>query len=64
MRIHGKHLTIHLHLRALGLISRGKFDMDVVGHYGRPDIFQLKGNRTDVKPVSSFVVDENMEEEV
>lgn len=48
----------------LGQIARGKFDMDVVGHYGRPDIFQLKVNRTDVKPVSSFVVDENMEEEV
>jgi hypothetical protein len=25
----------------LGEIVRGKFDLDVVGHYSRPDIFQL-----------------------
>jgi nitrilase len=26
----------------LGEIARGKFDLDVVGHYGRPDLFRLE----------------------
>ena len=25
-------------------ITRGKYDLDVVGHYSRPDIFQLHVN--------------------
>src|SRR5262249_53085819 len=25
----------------MGEIARGKFDLDIVGHYARPDIFQL-----------------------
>jgi nitrilase len=28
----------------LGAISEGKYDLDVVGHYGRPDLFQLSVN--------------------
>jgi nitrilase len=30
----------------LSEIVRGKFDLDVVGHYSRPDIFQFKVNRS------------------
>jgi len=31
---------------------RGKFDLDVVGHYARPDIFSLKVNETERRPVA------------
>lgn len=30
----------------LAEIARGKFDLDVVGHYARPDIFRLDVNET------------------
>ena len=43
-----------------GLIAQGKFDMDVVGHYGRPDVFQLFVNRTDVQPVTSYTTAPNV----
>jgi nitrilase len=37
----------------LGEIARGKFDFDVVGHYARPDVFQLHVNeRTQMAVVS------------
>jgi nitrilase len=29
-----------------GEIAEGKFDLDVVGHYGRPDVFRLEVNET------------------
>ncbi|NWF70712.1 MAG: carbon-nitrogen hydrolase family protein [Chloroflexi bacterium] len=41
-------LTAQLDLEA---IMRGKFDLDVVGHYARPDIFQLHVNRQAKTPV-------------
>jgi len=40
----------------LGAISRGKFDFDVVGHYARPDVFQLTVNE---KPSVSVVAVDN-----
>ncbi|KAI1728828.1 carbon-nitrogen hydrolase domain-containing protein [Ditylenchus destructor] len=33
-------------------VIRGKFDLDVVGHYARPDIFQLFVNEKEQKPVT------------
>ncbi len=35
----------------LGAIARGKFDFDAVGHYARPDIFQLQINTEPQLPV-------------
>jgi len=34
-------------------IVRGKFDLDVVGHYARPDIFQLHVDETPKRPVTT-----------
>ena len=36
----------------LGEIARGKFDFDVVGHYARPDVFQLKVNEEPSRSVT------------
>ncbi|MBT8368697.1 MAG: carbon-nitrogen hydrolase family protein [Deltaproteobacteria bacterium] len=38
----------------LGAIARSKFDFDVVGHYARPDVFQLRVNE---KAHSSVITD-------
>jgi len=35
----------------LGEVARGKLDFDVVGHYARPDIFQLSVNTRPATPV-------------
>jgi nitrilase len=37
----------------LGEIVRGKVDFDVVGHYARPDVFQLIVNELRAVPVRS-----------
>ncbi len=37
----------------LGEIARGKYDFDVVGHYARPDVFQLHVNERPMRPVVS-----------
>jgi nitrilase len=36
----------------LSEIARSKFDFDVVGHYARPDVFQLTVNESPRRPVS------------
>ena len=41
-------LTADLDLNDIG---RGKFDFDVVGHYARPDVFQLVVNEAPMSPV-------------
>ena len=35
----------------LSEVARGKFDFDVVGHYARPDVFQLVVNERPAMPV-------------
>jgi nitrilase len=37
----------------LNEIPRGKFDFDVVGHYSRPDVFQLKVNESPMRAVQA-----------
>jgi nitrilase len=39
----------------LAEIARGKFDMDVVGHYARPDVFHLHVNERPMTPVSNSI---------
>jgi predicted amidohydrolase len=38
-------------------IVRGKFDLDVVGHYARPDIFQLHVDERPKQPVTTQSAD-------
>lgn len=43
-------------------VSRGKFDFDVVGHYARADVFELRVNRSRRNPVR-FPIDQKTETE-
>jgi len=43
---------------------RGKFDLDVVGHYARPDIFQLRVDERPKAPVSFVGSNESEDTEV
>lgn len=38
----------------VGEVARAKFDFDVVGHYGRPDVFQLTINERPAPPVTMY----------
>ena len=44
-------------------IVRGKYDLDVVGHYARPDIFQLRVDARAKQPVSVRDAEPNGKEE-
>jgi len=50
--LYGKEGTLLADLD-LGEVARSKFDFDVVGHYARPDVFQLIVNERPQSPVSS-----------
>jgi nitrilase len=41
-------------------ITRGKYDLDVVGHYARPDIFQLRVDERAKQPVTTRGIEEPM----
>jgi nitrilase len=38
-----------------GEIAGGKFDLDVTGHYGRPNIFRLWVKERQISPVSNWI---------
>jgi nitrilase len=40
----------------LAEVVRGKFDFDVVGHYARPDVFQLIINERPTPPVANKAI--------
>jgi nitrilase len=42
----------------LAEVARGKFDFDAVGHYARPDVFQLIVNEKPALPMTGIVDDE------
>jgi len=43
-------------------IIRGKYDLDVVGHYARPDIFQLHVDERPKRPVTTHASDTTVKE--
>jgi len=45
-------------------ITRGKFDLDVVAHYARPDIFQLHMDERSKRAVAIHSAESRTEEEL
>jgi len=41
----------------MGEILRGRYDFDPVGHYARPDVFQLSVDERPKKPVAGNKTD-------
>jgi nitrilase len=53
--VYGRECTIVAEIDT-AQIAEGKYDLDVVGHYSRPDLFQLRVNRATLRPVSDQVL--------
>jgi len=45
---------IHTAKLDMAQIARGKFDLDVAGHYARPDVFELRVNEAPQNPTVWF----------
>jgi nitrilase len=48
----------------LAEIARGKYDLDVVGHYARPDVFRLQVNEAPASPVVFGQADDVVQNDV
>jgi nitrilase len=45
---------VHVAELHMAQIARGKFDLDVAGHYARPDVFELRVNEAPQAPTVWF----------